>query len=410
MERYDCLICGAGPSGSTAAKYLAEKGLDVLVLEKGTFPRDKPCGGALRPSIIEEFDHIKKGIKTIPYTKCLRAKMYAPSLENFVDYRPNKVVMYNIQRMDFDMLLANYAKDAGAQLLENEEISKVNFKDNGIEVRTKSGFEAQGKMIIGAGGMHDPVARYLRNAEGLPEKWPRSEIGLSIVEEYEVDDDFIKEKYGEERTCYFHLKPDNLYGYSWVFSKANALNIGYGAFWNDIKKVNIKKNYSQYLAFLQKEGLIPNNLHPSNPKGALIPLRGAIKTTFTDRILLTGDAAGFVSPVGGDGIYFAIDSGRIAADVVAKACENGDFSKNALSSYQDQWSSRWGRDLKVLCYFADKIFNKTEKVLRYASKDLVFQKMAVSLYNGEISAYRLKPKIQLRAARDFILYDVFRKN
>lgn len=409
MEKFDCVICGAGPAGSTAAKYMAEKGLNILVLEKGRFPRDKPCGGALRPSVVEEFKHIKMGIKTIPYTRCLRAKMYAPSLENFVDYRPNKVVMYNIQRKDFDKMLANFAKDAGATLLENEEVKKIKIKDNGIEIRTKNGLEVQGNMIIGAGGMHDPVARYLRNKEELSEKWPRSEIGLSIMEEYKVDDDFITDRYGDERTCYFHLKPDNLYGYSWVFSKSNALNIGYGAFWNDIKKINIKNKYSQYMTFLQKEGLVPNNLHSSNPKGAIIPLRGAIEKTFTDRILLTGDAAGFVSPIGGDGIYFAMDSGRIAADIVVSACEIGDFSKSALSSYQDQWTTRWGKDLKTLCYFADKIFQKTEQVLKYASKDMILQKMAVGLYNGEVSAYRFKPKIQIRIVRDFILYDIFKK-
>ena len=162
MVKYDAVICGAGPSGSTCAKYMAEKGLKVVVLEKNSFPRDKPCGGALRPSVIKEFDYVRDGIKKIPHNVCLRAKMYPPSLQNCVDYRPNKPVLYNIQRRHFDSMLADFARDAGAEIRENTEVKKVNVKNGGYALQIKNKKEVQGKVIIGAGGMHDPVARYLR--------------------------------------------------------------------------------------------------------------------------------------------------------------------------------------------------------------------------------------------------------
>ena len=78
MATYDAVICGAGPSGSTAAKYMADAGLDVMVLEKKSFPRDKPCGGALRTQVISEFAHVGKGFRKIPHTVSYRAKMYPP--------------------------------------------------------------------------------------------------------------------------------------------------------------------------------------------------------------------------------------------------------------------------------------------------------------------------------------------
>ena len=409
MQKYDAVICGAGPSGSTAAKYLADYGLKVAVLDKDTFPRDKPCGGALRPSIINEFPHVKEGILKIPHTKCFRAKMYPPSLENVMDYNPNKVILYNIQRKHFDMMLVNYAKDAGAHLLENENVKKIIPKSGGFALQTASGLEVEGKVIIGAGGMHDPVAKYLRKKEGLSEKWPESDIGLAMVEEFEVDDDYIVDIYGNERTCYFHLKPDNLFGYAWTFSKKNALNIGYGAFWKDMKNVEIKTQFSDYVKFLKKKELIPKNLESKKPKGAPIPLRGPIKTTYSDNILIIGDSAGFVSPIGGDGIYYAMSSGKIAADTVKDAVTNDSFGKNSLQSYQQRWHDLWGKDLEVLCYFADIVFKKTEQIFKYAKRDLIFQKLAVALYNGERRASDIKSKIQRRAARNFLLYDVLRR-
>jgi digeranylgeranylglycerophospholipid reductase len=334
--------------------------------------------------------------------------MYSPSLSYYVDYNPNKAVMYNVQRKHFDAMLVNYAKDAGAEFMENAMVENVIVKNVGHYIQLQNGTEISGKVVIGAGGMYDPVARYLRKKEGLPEKWPKSEIGLSVVAEYEIPGDFIIDRYGEEFTSYFHLKPNNLYGYAWTFSKRDALNIGFGAYWADMKKVDINKQYSEYLRLLRKEKLIPRDLKQIKPKGGLIPLRGAIETSYSDGMLLIGDAAGFVSPIGGDGIYYGMCSGRIAADVVEYAVERGSYKKDILSRYQREWYTQWGEDLKVLCYFADKISAKTEQVIKYASRDEILRNMCVGLYNGECRANMIKGKIIRRMARDFLKYDILK--
>lgn len=408
MAKYDAVICGAGPSGSTAAKYMAEKGLKVVLLEKSAFPRDKPCGGALRPKVVEEFDYIRNVIQKIPHTVCYRAKMYPPSLKNFVDYSPGKPVLFNVQRKHFDTMLSDFANDAGAELREKAEVKTVVKKSDGHALKLRNGEEISGKVIIGAGGMRDPVARYLRKKEGLPEKWPELDIGLAVVEEYQVDDDFISDTYGEERSSYFFLKPKNLFGYAWTFPKESVLNIGFGAFWNDMKKINIKQGFTEYLNFLRKEGLVPDNLKQVSPKGAKIPLRGAVRTTYSDDMLIIGDAAGFVSPIGGDGIYYGMCSGKMASDAVEYAVEHESFKRDVLCRYQEEWYMQWGKDLKVLCYFADKLSARTEQVIRYASRDEMLKVTCVGLYNGEVRASKVKWKILKRMARDFLLYDVFR--
>jgi len=408
MVTYDAVICGAGPAGATAAKFIADAGLKVVVLEKGKFPRNKACGGALRTQVVSDFEHVRNGITKIPHTVCYRAKMYPPSLENCVDYNPGDIVMYNIRRIHFDAMLADMARDSGAELREGEEVHKVSVSSSGGVLQLKGGEEVFGKVIIGAGGMNDPVAKYMRRKENLPEKWPKSDIGFVLMQECDVGEDFIKDRYGEEKTSYFHLKPNSLYGYAWAFPKKDTLNMGIGAFWSYMKSIDIKGAFRGYLKMLKKEGLAPPNLKIDDPKGAQIPLRGAIKTTYSDRILLLGDAAGFVSPIGGDGIYYAMSSGRIAAHVVKQSTSEDSYVKSTLSRYQDAWFSKWGRDLQVLCYFADKVFDKTEQVIRYAARDSIFREMCVRLYDGKMPARMLKGRILRRVARNYLLYDVLR--
>jgi geranylgeranyl reductase family protein len=409
MVIYDALICGAGPSGSTAARYMAEKGLKVLQLEKHEFPRDKACGGALRPSVLEDFSYLKKGLDNIPFCECNRVKMYPPSLKNVVDYRPGKAVIYQVRRKNFDKLLVDIARVSGAEVRENSMVKNISVKKEFSSLKLNNGEEVKGKIIIGAGGMHDPVAKYLRKKEGMPEKWPESDIGLAVVEEHEVDEDYIGENPYPEKVSHFHLKPNGFYGYAWAFLKEDCINIGFGAFVKDMRKADIKQEFRKYLSLLKREKIIPKGIKVGKPKGGLIPLRGGIKRSFSDRILIIGDAAGFVSPIGGDGIYFGMCSGRLASEVVLDSVEKGVFTSSALSVYQQKWQNLWGEDLKALCYFSDMVFKRTEQIFRYACKDEKFKKMAVGLYSGDCRPADMKWPLQKRMVRDYFLYDILKR-
>jgi len=408
---YDVIVVGAGPAGSTTAKFLSEKGVKVLLIDKDKFPRNKPCGGGLCRHIIE-FDHIREKIEKDPSnfleSICMRGKIVSPSTKYTTDHLSETPLFYNIRRKKFDYALVQFAIDAGAEFLEECKVKEVFTTQEKAVVKLANSKEFNCKVIVGAGGAYDVVTKYLRKKERLKEKRGKN-IGMAIVEEFEVGEEFIDKIYGKERTSLINLKHANLNGYAWVFSKHDILNIGYGEFNGEINKIDIKREFKNYLDFLKKDGYLPQWVETKKLKGAPLPFIGIIKKTYTDRVVIVGDAAGFVSPLTGEGIHYAIDSGKIASEVIYKALEQGDFSAQALKSYQNIWMERWGKNLEAMRFFHKTLMKWPEKIVKYGSKDEVFKKMFIDLFIGDLNASRIRWKITSRILRNFLVYDVFRR-
>ena len=408
---YDVVVVGAGPAGSTAAKFLSEKGVKVLLIDKDKFPRDKPCGGGLCEHITE-FDHIQEKIETDPSdfsdSICMRGKIVSPSAQHTTDYLSETPLFYNVRRKKFDYALVQFAIDAGAEFLENCKVKEVFTTQEKAVVKLANSREFICKVIVGAGGAYDVVANYLRKKERLREKQGK-DFGMAVVEEFEVGEEFIDRVYGKERTSMINLKHANLNGYAWVFSKHDILNIGYGGFNDEMKKIDIKNEFKNYLDFLKRNGYLPKWIESKKLKGAPVPFVGNIKKTYADRIVIVGDAAGFVSPLTGEGIYYAMDSGKIASEIISKALEKEDFSAQSLKSYQNIWRKRWGKDLEALRFFHRMLMKWPEKFVKYGSKDEKLKKIFIALFIGNINTSRMKWKIISRIVMDFFVYDVFRR-
>lgn len=412
MEEFDVIVCGAGPSGSTAAKYLAENGLNVLLLDKSTFPRDKACGGGLCEHI-SEFDHILEKIEEddppneFLESICKRGVIISPSCEMKIDYIGEKPLFYNIRREKFDYELVQFAIDAGAEFMENSEVKEISITSEKAFVKLSKGQEYSCEIIVGASGPYDISAKYLRNKENLPKDWGE-DLGLAVVEEFEVGEEFVDKVFGKERASHINLKHAGIKGYAWIFSKGSILNIGYGGFMHEIKKIDTKEEFNNYLKYLKKAGYLPENIKSKNLKGAPLPFGGPIDKTYMDRLIIVGDAAGFVSPLTGEGIHYAVDSGKIAAETINKAFEKGDFTAQTLKEYQDIWMKKWGKDLKALKFFQRRIMAWPEAIIKYGSKDKKLKELFVGIFVGSVSASKIKNKLILRIIRDFLLYDIFR--
>lgn len=318
--------------------------------------------------------------------------------------------MYGTTRRNFDEVLFKLAMDAGAMALTRTTVKRINVGKDQVLVGLEGGQEIKARTVLGAGGMQDPVAKVLREREGLPFSWPSSDIGLAVAHEYEVGEEFIQEHYGPQNTCHFHLKPGGVYGYAWAFPKRTKLNIGFGAFLKDIKGTDLKAAFKGYLTLLKKSDLFPKDNDIVEFKGARLPLRGPIKRTYTDRMLLVGDSAGFVSPISGDGIDFAMSSGMLASQTIIKCLEKDDCSKKALSEYEVQWRRRWDKDFKVLCELADLVEKDLEGIISNFSKDDVLIEMMVRVYNGRVKPSEIITKLKLRYAKTMIFGGSSRKS
>jgi digeranylgeranylglycerophospholipid reductase len=191
-----------------------------------------------------------------------------------------------------------------------------------------------------------------------------------------------------------------------LFPKKDCFNIGVGEFMPFRKyspeKVNFVKTYNSYFQFLKKEKLIPESLKIGKLKGGSVPIY-PLKQTYSDRLLLCGDAAGFINPISGGGIHFAMCSGENATTVINDAFKNDNFKSSFLSRYQQMWMEEFGKDLKTFARFVNIWLRHAEKFVKIASKDhrltdigakFLYGDIRIRDYRGKLMAYYLEDRIK----------------
>jgi len=414
VSGYDAVVAGAGPSGSTAAYYLAKEGYRVALVDRARFPRDKACGGGLCIHI-REFDHITSNWDDFLEAECLRGVVFGPDME-MVDYRRDEPFFYNIRRRTFDHRLVNFAVDAGAELIEGNGMRNFTIRDDGVTTRLRDGTELESRVIIGAGGTYDRVAQHIRKVEGFP-MWGDNDIATALYAEIDVGEEFLDEAFGTERTAMAHLKYDHLDGYGWAFPKRSVLNIGIGGPRSVIKRHkrlnpgwDERSYFEHYIRTLKRQGYFPEHMEVSRRQmgGSNIPVGMGIKRSVTDRALVVGDAGGFVSPLSGEGIYYALDSGRLAAQSLAPLLERDTLDRNALMDYHHAWQHKWGADLEWLRVAWNLLMFMPSTLVRYAAIDEESKEMFTHMFLGSLPAAEIKNRIFYLIARDFLKYDALR--
>lgn len=323
METCEVLIIGGGPAGSSCARRLHDSGLDVIVLDKCTFPRDKVCAGWITPAVVEQLDIdlelYRQGRVCQEIQGFRTGAMDGPYIYNDFTH----TVSYGIRRYEFDHYLLSRS---GARLMLNNPVTDI--KKHADHWIVNNNIKAN--MLIGAGGHFCPVARHLGAKIG------KSECSVSAQElEFEMTDQ-------QQSDCHIIAEIPELFfypdmsGYGWVFRKGQYINIGVGR--EDTGKIS--RDASQFLQFLQQQGKIPAHITNGFKGHAYLLYDHAQRKIMDDGVLLVGDAAGLAYTESGEGIKPAIESGLLAADVIINA--QGYYQQNKLEAYVEKIRQRFG--------------------------------------------------------------------
>jgi geranylgeranyl reductase family protein len=398
---YDVVVVGAGPAGSTAAKTLAEHGIKVLLLDKATFPREKPCGGGLPTRVVKRFPYIEPLIDSISYG----TTMFSSSLQYKFDFVREKPFLMMVLRKQFDTDLLNLAKEAGAVFQGGQSVVDVLALQDKAVVLLENGQSIETQMVLGADGMHSVVAEKTKLCKKL------EVLCVSLVQEQPFSPKQLATFFTKKKRTYLFIKAQGIAGYGWVFPKKNSVNIGIGEFQSAISKARpkkpLKETYEAFISLLKEQGLLPMDFPIENLRGATLPIF-PLDNTYGDRVLLCGDAAGFINPITGEGIYYAMASGQIAAEVTIEGLKHHDLTRKFLSRYQDRWLADFGKDLKALGRFNNQWGMNSEKIIRMMTRDRKFAKLIIGVTGGQISFTKYKKALILRYVYAF-LRNLFRK-
>lgn len=364
---YDVVVIGAGPGGATASRYLAKRGLDVCMIDKDTFPRDKPCGGGFSKSIIDNFPYLKP--RTSDFMKGIAkvAVLHSPNRSFVLEGRAEMVVTL---RTDFDNVLFEEAVDAGAVPLTGIRAKTVTFGDNQVSAVLSNGETVGSRVLVGADGVTSMVAR----ETGLNRRWPSSNVTACRVCEVPASNNEIVERYTDDLKYHFFVNLGGQPGYGWCFPKQETINVGLGIVGTHAQGLPTK--FQAFIKFLVKQNLLPNSPDLKGAKGALVPTAGPITQTVTNRCVLLGDSAGQVSPITGGGISYAMTAAKYAAKVISSAVEKDRFDTSSLCRYQRLWQSDFGDDFRHQL-LAQRIFTGqfTDLLFLIGSKDKRIQTM-----------------------------------
>jgi geranylgeranyl reductase family protein len=323
MQQYDVVVIGAGPSGAIASKTCAEKGLSTLLLEKERIPRFKLCGGAVS---ISALSHLDFGIEEdLIERECYGERVHFKNHQ--IEVRRKSRMAILVSRDKFDTFLVSKAVDAGVELHEVEKARSLNQKQSTIVVETNKG-EYNAKVVIGADGVNSLVSRYVR------EPYKPDELGLCIAAEIPASNEDVDGYIENAVDIHYGISK---FGYGWVFPKEKHFSVGVAGILSSMK--NPRNIFISFLKKLEFSTDVITHAH-------LIPSGGYEREVCSDRIILAGDAAGFVDPSYGEGIKYAFISGKLAAERVAESYDNDDFSKSALDSYKTLCRTMFGENLK----------------------------------------------------------------
>ena len=350
---FDCIIVGAGPAGASAAYHLAKKGRSVTILEKGAWPRYKPCNGGVSPAIAQYFDFDLEPAISFKINQ-LR---YTWELDDPVEVQIPDRELLVVRRDLFDELLVQQAQAQGATFQAETEVTGIEWSRDRWQVNTPGG-PVEGRYIIAADGAKGPMAKWLKLKQGK-----QRTAGLLQVSSASV-----------EKTLHYDFGSQKN-GFIWTYPSQDGYSISGTAFQGGDPK-NLRSTLENYGRSRQLDiGGAQYHEHP-------LRLWDSDRKLHTQNALLAGEAAQIVDPLSGEGIRPSIVSGVKAAEAIDGAIA-GDGK--ALENYTKTLAEEWGADMKWAARISG-VFYKLPKVsYRAGVKRPAASKVMSQILCGQLS-------------------------
>ena len=375
-QHADVVVVGAGPGGSATAYHLAQAGLDVLLLEKSAFPREKVCGDGLTPRAVKALISMgvdidapgwarNKGLRIIG-GGC-RMELDWPELATYPDFGLVRT------RLDFDEILARTAQKAGARLQELTEVTGPLLDESGriVGVRARRVPEDPrdrhespeepytAKLVVAADG----VSGRLPLSMGIAKRDDRP-MGVAVRRYYtspRTNDDYL------ESWLELWQGDTLLPGYGWIFGVGDGtVNVGLGLLNTSeaFQGTNYRALLTQWLAGMPEEWGFTEENAVGKVQGGALPMGFNRQPHYARGLMLVGDAGGVVNPFNGEGIAYAMETGELAAEIATHAIRRGD--ERVLMRYPAELKARYGGYYTLGRVFVHAIGNPA--VMKYATK------------------------------------------
>ena len=368
---YDVVIVGAGPAGAVLAYLLAKAGAEVLLLEKKVFPRYKPCGGGLT----------KRALDSLPFEVDEVIEERAHTVKAFIENEcafeiyAQQPVISMVMRDRFDHFLVKKALEAGVHFQEGVAFQDLRGEVEALKVETSSG-PVDARFVVGADGVNSRVSQAL----GLPR--PENLMNAIETEVYLGD----PERFGEYRHsahfCFGRIPQ----GYVWVFPKKDHLSIGVLS-----RSMTMKKLKRQLFSYLDAGGFSPS-MEVRALRFHLVPYGSGKKRPLAgEKGLVVGDATGYVDPITGEGISYAIRGALVASRILQEAMKDG-YRK--LEDYTRVLGEDIAKDLACARTFAGILYgfsNLSSRIIKAHGSRLA--KLHMEVVSGRMTYRELYRKL-----------------
>jgi geranylgeranyl reductase family protein len=400
--RYDVLIVGGGPCGSTAAANLAGAGLRVAVLDRARFPRLKPCGGGISCRAYSRFPYLDPVIRSVP-TNLVRKVVFESPSGDVIDFEADEPLYAMIRRVEFDNALLDHCRRRGIDVREGVTVQHMKVAEDCVHLSATSGEEFTADIVIGADGVNSAVAVQSR----LRGPWTPTQVAVDGTEETPLSEVSVR---SDCLYVYFGFKRG--YGYGYVFPKVAHVNFGVGYLLDHVKKHIPEKPYEHHLHFFEEQkqrGVLSGISQRQNFHYYPLPFSGPLKRISSNRVLIAGDAAGFVNGFTAEGIYYAMVSGEHAGRTALAAIRSHNTSAQFLRRHDEACNTELGNELRRSVTLQKRFYADPDLIdiaVRFAKSSDAVRSLITRFGVGQISFGEMKRRAILEALPGFLGYQL----